>query len=186
MPFPYKTVLITGATSGIGLALAERMISAGIFVITIGRRKDRLEALAEKYGSEKVAAEPFDVSDLDAMPAWDHIQVPPSRLHHSQRRLPAVPRLHVPVHHLLVVRLGRAHHQLSLPPPHGLPFSPAPDLARPIPDVHCSCLLRSRCPPPAPMRKLLRHQSRRAQSGLVTPVPAFRSGITSYPPHQGN
>lgn len=70
MPFPYKTVLITGATSGIGLALAERMISAGIFVITIGRRKDRLEALAEKYGSEKVAAEPFDVSDLDAMPAW--------------------------------------------------------------------------------------------------------------------
>ncbi|KAK4657486.1 hypothetical protein QC762_213450 [Podospora pseudocomata] len=70
MPFPYKTVLITGATSGIGLALAERMISAGIFVIAVGRRKDRLEALVEKHGSEKVAAEPFDVSDLDAMPAW--------------------------------------------------------------------------------------------------------------------
>ncbi|KAH6896822.1 hypothetical protein B0T10DRAFT_506268 [Thelonectria olida] len=70
MPFPYKTVLITGATSGIGLALAERMIAAGIFVIAVGRRRERLDELVSKYGPEKVAAEPFDVSDLDALPAW--------------------------------------------------------------------------------------------------------------------
>ncbi|KAK4171433.1 putative dehydrogenase [Triangularia setosa] len=72
MPFPYKTVLITGATSGIGFALAEHMLAAGIFVIAVGRRKDRLDALVEKHGAEKVAAEPFDVSDLDAMPTWVH------------------------------------------------------------------------------------------------------------------
>ncbi|UPL03866.1 hypothetical protein LCI18_014800 [Fusarium solani-melongenae] len=70
MPFPYKTVLITGATSGIGLALAERMIQAGIFVIAVGRRSDRLNDLVSKYSSEKVAAEPFDVSDLDKLPGW--------------------------------------------------------------------------------------------------------------------
>ncbi|KAK1770775.1 short chain dehydrogenase [Phialemonium atrogriseum] len=70
MPFPYKTVLITGATAGIGLALAERMIGSGIFVIAVGRRQDRLNALVAKHGADKVAAEVFDVSDVDAIPEW--------------------------------------------------------------------------------------------------------------------
>lgn len=70
MPFPHKTVLITGATAGIGRALAERMIENGVFVIAVGRRKDRLDELVEKYGTDKVAAEVFDVSDLDAIPRW--------------------------------------------------------------------------------------------------------------------
>jgi len=70
MPFPYKTVLITGATSGIGLALAERMIANGIFVIAVGRRQDRLDAFVAKHGSDKAAGEAFDVSDLDAIPTW--------------------------------------------------------------------------------------------------------------------
>lgn len=70
MPFPYKTVLITGATAGIGLALAERMIGSGIFVIAVGRRQDRLDALVAKHGPDKVAAEVFDVSDVDAIPEW--------------------------------------------------------------------------------------------------------------------
>ena len=70
MPFPYKTVLITGATSGIGQALAERMIENGIFVIAVGRRQERLDALSTKYGSEKLATEVFDVADLAALPGW--------------------------------------------------------------------------------------------------------------------
>lgn len=70
MPFPYKTVLVTGATSGIGQALAERMIQSGSFVVAVGRRKDRLDALVAKHGAEKVAGEVFDVSDLEGMPAW--------------------------------------------------------------------------------------------------------------------
>ena len=70
MPFPYKKVLITGATAGIGLALAERMIASGIFVIAVGRRAARLDALVAKHGADKVAAEVADVSDLDAIPGW--------------------------------------------------------------------------------------------------------------------
>ncbi|EOO04177.1 putative short-chain dehydrogenase oxidoreductase protein [Phaeoacremonium minimum UCRPA7] len=65
-----RTVLITGATAGIGQALAERMIENGIFVIAVGRRKDRLEALLAKYGTDKIAIEPFDVSDVEAIPTW--------------------------------------------------------------------------------------------------------------------
>ncbi|KAK0652482.1 hypothetical protein B0T16DRAFT_426961 [Cercophora newfieldiana] len=70
MPFPYKTVLVTGATAGIGEALAERMIASGIFVIAVGRRKDRLDALVAKHGADKVAGEAYDVSDLENMAAW--------------------------------------------------------------------------------------------------------------------
>jgi NADP-dependent 3-hydroxy acid dehydrogenase YdfG len=70
MPFPYKTVLITGATAGIGQALAERMIDAGIFVIAVGRRQDRLDAFVAKHGAHKVAGEAFDVSDIKAIPEW--------------------------------------------------------------------------------------------------------------------
>ncbi|KAJ2892646.1 hypothetical protein MKZ38_009490 [Zalerion maritima] len=70
MSFQYKNVLVTGATSGLGLALAEKMIEVGCFVIAVARREDRLKALAEKHGADKVAAEPFDMTNLDGMPAW--------------------------------------------------------------------------------------------------------------------
>jgi NADP-dependent 3-hydroxy acid dehydrogenase YdfG len=70
MPFPYKTVLVTGATSGIGQALAERMIASGVFVVAVGRRQDRLDALVARHGADKIAAEAFDVSDLDAIGPW--------------------------------------------------------------------------------------------------------------------
>ncbi|KAK2062023.1 short chain dehydrogenase [Colletotrichum caudatum] len=70
MPFPSKTALVTGATSGIGHALAERLVANGTFVVAVGRRGDRLDALAAAHGPGKLAAEPFDVTDLDALPGW--------------------------------------------------------------------------------------------------------------------
>ena len=44
-----NTVLVTGGASGIGLALAERLLRAGSKVIICGRRKEKLQEAKEKH-----------------------------------------------------------------------------------------------------------------------------------------
>ena len=44
-----KNILITGATSGIGLASLEKSIQEGAFVIFTGRDKEKVENLQKKY-----------------------------------------------------------------------------------------------------------------------------------------
>jgi len=68
--FPYSTVLVLGATSGIGLALAEKLISNGSFVIGVGRRQENLDSLVKKHGSEKAAGVKFDITDLEGIPSF--------------------------------------------------------------------------------------------------------------------
>ncbi|KAJ9306511.1 hypothetical protein DTO217A2_4057 [Paecilomyces variotii] len=63
-------ILVLGATSGIGLALSERFIERGIFVIAVGRRKQNLDEFVQKHGSDKTVAIQFDISKLDAIPAF--------------------------------------------------------------------------------------------------------------------
>lgn len=46
-----KTVLVTGASSGMGEALAIASAAAGARVITVARRRERLEALASQHKS---------------------------------------------------------------------------------------------------------------------------------------
>jgi 3-hydroxy acid dehydrogenase/malonic semialdehyde reductase len=48
-----KTILITGATSGFGKAIAEKFATENWNCIITGRRKDRLNELAEKLSSGK-------------------------------------------------------------------------------------------------------------------------------------
>ena len=58
-----NTVLITGATSGIGRQLAEDYAKQGIYVIACGRNTDVLDELADKYASIEALA--FDLTDLE-------------------------------------------------------------------------------------------------------------------------
>ena len=47
-----KTILITGASSGIGWATAEKMADLGHRLVLCGRRQERLEELAEKVNTD--------------------------------------------------------------------------------------------------------------------------------------
>jgi len=47
-----RIAVVTGASSGIGLALAERLVADGARVVINARRRDRLEALASRLNRE--------------------------------------------------------------------------------------------------------------------------------------
>ena len=67
-----KIIIVTGASSGIGEAVAERLAAEGHHVVAGARRTERLEALAERVrgtgGSIEVRA--LDVTDRDATAAF--------------------------------------------------------------------------------------------------------------------
>lgn len=56
----YNTALVTGASSGIGAACTRTFRKAGLRVIAVARREDRLAALAEETGCEPLV---LDVTD---------------------------------------------------------------------------------------------------------------------------
>lgn len=76
------TVLVTGASSGIGRACAEAFAAAGARLLLCARRGDRLEELAAGVGAE-VHTFPLDVRDraaveaaIDGLPAgWRDVDV---------------------------------------------------------------------------------------------------------------
>ena len=63
------TAFVTGATAGIGEATVRTMVASGWRCIATGRRKERLDALVEELGADKVHAAAFDVRDIEAMEA---------------------------------------------------------------------------------------------------------------------
>jgi NADP-dependent 3-hydroxy acid dehydrogenase YdfG len=61
-----KTVLITGATAGIGLASAQLFAENNYRLIVCGRREDRLKSFKEKYASNpNIEYLSFDVRNKD-------------------------------------------------------------------------------------------------------------------------
>ncbi len=59
-----KTALVTGASTGIGLAIARRFAAEGATVYLTGRRKAELDAAVEQVGGDGVGIQ-SDVSILD-------------------------------------------------------------------------------------------------------------------------
>ena len=63
-----KRILLTGASSGIGEAAAEKFARRGATVVAVARRRELLDALADRCQGD-VRAEPCDLADLDAVDA---------------------------------------------------------------------------------------------------------------------
>jgi len=61
-----KTILITGASSGIGAATARAAAEAGWNVALVARSKDKLEKLASEIGEQALAI-PCDATDREAV-----------------------------------------------------------------------------------------------------------------------
>jgi NADP-dependent 3-hydroxy acid dehydrogenase YdfG len=57
--------LVTGASSGIGEATAQALAAEGARVVVVARRKDRLEALAERIGTDRTLVIEADVTAED-------------------------------------------------------------------------------------------------------------------------
>ena len=70
MAFPYKHVLMVGATSGIGKGLSERFVKAGVKVTAVGRRQDRLDDFVSKHGEAKAGGVAFDLANTAKIPQF--------------------------------------------------------------------------------------------------------------------
>jgi short-subunit dehydrogenase len=71
MDWKDKVALVTGASSGIGLAVARAMTARGARVALVARTKEALERVAQELGADRAESFPLDVTDhagLAALP----------------------------------------------------------------------------------------------------------------------
>jgi NADP-dependent 3-hydroxy acid dehydrogenase YdfG len=69
-PLAGQTAIVTGASSGIGRAIAAELVAAGAAVVLAARRRDELEAVAAELtasGPGRAIAQPTDVADEAAI-----------------------------------------------------------------------------------------------------------------------
>ena len=62
-----KVLLITGASSGIGEATARKAAQEGLKLILTARRKDKLDALVEEFGSDNAVGIAADAGNYDEL-----------------------------------------------------------------------------------------------------------------------
>ncbi|CQD11255.1 short-chain dehydrogenase [Mycolicibacterium conceptionense] len=62
-----KTALVTGGTSGIGLATARRLAAEGAYVFITGRDRARLDKAAASIGAHGIQSDISKIEDLDTL-----------------------------------------------------------------------------------------------------------------------
>src|ERR1039457_4377913 len=69
MSFNDKVAVVTGGSTGIGLAVAQRLITGGAFVYITGRRQNELEKAAARLGPQAaiVQGDVTVATDLDQL-----------------------------------------------------------------------------------------------------------------------
>src|SRR5437660_7756708 len=68
-----KLALVTGASSGIGRAFADRLAADGYDLIAVGRRPDRLDELAESVPGVKIQTLTADLSTDEGIEAVSNV-----------------------------------------------------------------------------------------------------------------
>ncbi|XP_060525369.1 farnesol dehydrogenase-like [Cylas formicarius] len=71
-----KVAVVTGASSGIGAAIVEQLVKAGVVVAGLARRKERVEQLAKKLSGEKgklVAVQADLTKEQDIKAAFEYV-----------------------------------------------------------------------------------------------------------------
>ncbi|MDF2829159.1 MAG: hypothetical protein K0R01_2442 [Mycobacterium sp.] len=64
-----RVAVVTGASSGIGAATAKTLAALGFHVVCVGRRKDRVQAVADEVGGTATVADVTDQAAIDALAA---------------------------------------------------------------------------------------------------------------------
>lgn len=62
-----KCALVTGASGGLGAAIAKDLHAAGATVALTGRREDALKTVADELGGDRVHVVPCDLGNMDAV-----------------------------------------------------------------------------------------------------------------------
>ena len=68
-----RSIIVIGATSGIGRAVVERLANEGVRVGIAGRREERLIELQQRFGKELISYRVMDVTEASATAALDEL-----------------------------------------------------------------------------------------------------------------
>ncbi|XP_060524579.1 farnesol dehydrogenase-like [Cylas formicarius] len=71
-----KVAVVTGASSGIGAAIVEELVKAGVVVAGLARRKKKVDELAKKLSGEKgklVAVQADITKEQDIKTAFEYV-----------------------------------------------------------------------------------------------------------------